>query len=164
MCCRATDGAKPTQIRLDCALVTYVSPLRCVFGPTLFFLRESHIQKKIKAQLLEAKAKSGAKDKRGALFALKRKKMYEGEVNKLNGARMTLESQVRFSVQCNRLPRAWRFLGVEASLCFSPPRPFLFLACCRGVTTIRSFLQRVSPGMRIMCSTSRQNNMRVCAW
>ncbi len=56
--------------------------------------RENHIQKKIKAQLLDAKAKSAAKDKRGALFALKRKKMYEGEVNKLNGARMTLESQV----------------------------------------------------------------------
>lgn len=44
--------------------------------------------------MLDAKAKSSAKDKRGALFALKRKKMYEGEVNKLNGARMTLESQV----------------------------------------------------------------------
>eukprot|EP00752_Nemacystus_decipiens_P001243 g1242.t1 len=56
--------------------------------------RENHIQKKIKAQLLDAKAKSQAKDKRGALFALKRKKMYEGEVNKLNGARMTLESQI----------------------------------------------------------------------
>ncbi|CAN0397556.1 unnamed protein product, partial [Ectocarpus fasciculatus] len=56
--------------------------------------RENHIQKKIKAQLLDAKAKSSAKDKRGALFALKRKKMYEGEVNKLNGARMTLESQI----------------------------------------------------------------------
>lgn len=56
--------------------------------------RENHIQKKIKAQLLDAKAKSSAKDKKGALFALKRKKMYEGEVNKLNGARMTLESQV----------------------------------------------------------------------
>ncbi|CAM9721264.1 unnamed protein product [Choristocarpus tenellus] len=55
--------------------------------------REAHIQKKIKAQLLDAKAKSGTKDKRGALFALKRKKMYEGEINKINGARMTLESQ-----------------------------------------------------------------------
>ncbi|CAM9985591.1 unnamed protein product [Discosporangium mesarthrocarpum] len=56
--------------------------------------REEHIQKKIKGQLLEAKAKSGTKDKRGALFALKRKKMYEGEINKINGARMTLESQI----------------------------------------------------------------------
>lgn len=63
--------------------------------------RENHIQKKIKAQLLDAKAKSQAKDKRGALFALKRKKMYEGEVNKLNGARMTLESQVLLSCRVN---------------------------------------------------------------
>lgn len=62
--------------------------------------RETHIQKKIKAQLLDAKAKSSAKDKRGALFALKRKKMYEGEVNKLNGARMTLESQVGNRALC----------------------------------------------------------------
>lgn len=56
--------------------------------------RETYIQKKIKAQLLEAKAKSKAKDKQAAMFALKRKKMFEGEVNKLNGARMTLESQI----------------------------------------------------------------------
>lgn len=65
-------------------------------------VRENHIQKKIKAQLLDAKAKSNAKDKRGALFALKRKKMYEGEVNKLNGARMTLESQVWPMLSCRR--------------------------------------------------------------
>lgn len=56
--------------------------------------REVHLQKKIKGQLLEAKAKSQAKDKKAALFALKRKKMYEGEINKINGARMTLEQQV----------------------------------------------------------------------
>jgi charged multivesicular body protein 4 len=56
--------------------------------------REVHLQKKIKGQLLEAKAKSQSKDKKAALFALKRKKMYEGEINKINGARMTLEQQV----------------------------------------------------------------------
>lgn len=56
--------------------------------------RELHIDKKIAAQLADAKAKSAAKDKRGAIFALKRKKMYEAEVEKLQGARMTLETQV----------------------------------------------------------------------
>ena len=56
--------------------------------------RELHIAKKITLQLQEAKLKSAAKDKRGALFALKRKKMYEAEVEKLQGARMTLETQV----------------------------------------------------------------------
>lgn len=30
----------------------------------------------------------------GAMFALKRKKMYEAEVSKLQGAKITLESQV----------------------------------------------------------------------
>ncbi|KAH7491871.1 hypothetical protein PRIC2_002494 [Phytophthora ramorum] len=56
--------------------------------------REQHIVKKIALQLQEAKHKSATKDKRGAIFALKRKKMYEAEVEKLQGARMTLETQV----------------------------------------------------------------------
>lgn len=30
----------------------------------------------------------------GALFALKRKKMYEGEVSKLQGARITMDQQI----------------------------------------------------------------------
>lgn len=56
--------------------------------------RETHIQKKIDQQLAEAKKRSARKDKRGALFCLKRKKMYENEIAKLQGARMTLESQI----------------------------------------------------------------------
>lgn len=56
--------------------------------------RELHIEKKIGMQLEEAKKKSAGKDKRGAIFALKRKKMYEAEIEKLQGARMTLETQV----------------------------------------------------------------------
>ncbi|KAI9917175.1 hypothetical protein PsorP6_013346 [Peronosclerospora sorghi] len=56
--------------------------------------RELHIMKKIALQLEEAKQKNAAKDKRGALFALKRKKMLEAEVEKLQGSRMTLETQV----------------------------------------------------------------------
>lgn len=56
--------------------------------------REEHIQKKIEQALLEAKAKSQKKDKNGALFALKRKKMYEAEIAKLQGARITLDSQI----------------------------------------------------------------------
>lgn len=56
--------------------------------------REEHINKKIEAALEEAKLKSQKKDKNGALFALKRKKMYEDEVSKLQGARITLDSQI----------------------------------------------------------------------
>ncbi|ETV98824.1 hypothetical protein H310_08328 [Aphanomyces invadans] len=56
--------------------------------------REAHIEKKMELQLEEAKKKSAAKDKRGAIFCLKRKKMYESEIEKLQGARMTLETQV----------------------------------------------------------------------
>lgn len=56
--------------------------------------REEHIQKKIESALQEAKVKSQKKDKNGALFALKRKKMYEAEISKLQGARITLDSQI----------------------------------------------------------------------
>jgi charged multivesicular body protein 4A/B len=56
--------------------------------------REDHITKKIDAALQEARLKSQKKDKNGALFALKRKKMYEAEVTKLQGARITLENQI----------------------------------------------------------------------
>lgn len=56
--------------------------------------REEHIQKKIEMALSEARQKSSKKDKNGALFALKRKKMYESEVSKLQGARITLDSQI----------------------------------------------------------------------
>eukprot|EP01031_Cornospumella_fuschlensis_P035445 gene35445-42963_t len=56
--------------------------------------REEHINKKIDASLQEAKLKSQKKDKNGALFALKRKKLYEAEVAKLQGARITMETQI----------------------------------------------------------------------
>ena len=39
--------------------------------------REAYIQKKIELMVAEAKAKMARKDKNGALFALKKKKMYE---------------------------------------------------------------------------------------
>lgn len=61
---------------------------------TVLEKREEHINKKIDACLAEARAKSQKKDKNGALFALKRKKMYEGEVAKLQGARITLDAQI----------------------------------------------------------------------
>jgi charged multivesicular body protein 4 len=56
--------------------------------------REDHINKKIETALAEARLKSQKKDKNGALFALKRKKMYESEISKLQGARITLDSQI----------------------------------------------------------------------
>lgn len=56
--------------------------------------REAHLQKKIDALTAEAKAKLVKKDKKGALFAMKRKKMYEGEIEKIENVKMTLETQV----------------------------------------------------------------------
>lgn len=56
--------------------------------------REAHIQKKIDALNAEAKLKLSKKDKKGALFAMKRKKMYEAEIEKIENVKMTLETQV----------------------------------------------------------------------
>lgn len=56
--------------------------------------REDFLQKKINHQLAEAKTKSKKGDKKGAMFCLKRKKMYEKEIDKLSGMRMNLEQQM----------------------------------------------------------------------
>jgi len=56
--------------------------------------REQHIQTKVDALVAEAKTKMSAGDKKGALFAMKRKKMYESEIDKINNTKMTLETQV----------------------------------------------------------------------
>ena len=56
--------------------------------------RQQLLYKRIDQQVAEAKRKSKAKDKKGALFCLKRKKMYEKEVAKIDGARLNIEQQV----------------------------------------------------------------------
>lgn len=56
--------------------------------------REEHIQKKIDTMVTEAKAKMAKGDKKGALFAMKRKKLYEAEADKIQNVKMTLETQV----------------------------------------------------------------------
>jgi charged multivesicular body protein 4 len=56
--------------------------------------REDYIMKKVNNQLKIAKEKNKAGDKRGAMFALKKKKMYEKEIDKLGNARITLEQQI----------------------------------------------------------------------
>ena len=56
--------------------------------------REAHIGIRVEHALKEAKQKAAKKDKQGALFALKRKKLFESEITKMQGQRITLESQI----------------------------------------------------------------------
>jgi charged multivesicular body protein 4 len=58
--------------------------------------RREHIQKKADRAVDDAKKKLAAKpqDKKGALFCMKQKKMYEAEVEKVGNAMFTLEQQV----------------------------------------------------------------------
>ncbi len=55
--------------------------------------RETHLQNKISACIVEAKKKAAAGDKKGAMMQLQRKKMYEQEIDAINGSRMQLEKQ-----------------------------------------------------------------------
>merc|ERR1719296_292331 len=56
--------------------------------------RATHLEKQIGQCLAIAKQKSAAKDKRGALFQLKRKKMFEKQVEQIEGKKMGLEMQI----------------------------------------------------------------------
>lgn len=56
--------------------------------------REEHLQRKIDAMGVEAKAKMAKKDKKGAMFAMKRRKLYEQEMDKIGNVKMTLETQM----------------------------------------------------------------------
>jgi len=56
--------------------------------------REQFLQKKGDQQTAEAKKFMQAKNKRAALMCLKRRKTYEAQMEKIAGARMTIEQQV----------------------------------------------------------------------
>jgi len=55
--------------------------------------REGHLQRKIDLTTQDAKAKMARGDKKGAMFAMKKKKLYEKEMDKIMNVKMTLETQ-----------------------------------------------------------------------
>merc|ERR1712039_436761 len=56
--------------------------------------REAHVETKLDKMVLEAKQKMAKGDKKGALYAMKRKKLYEQEQQKIQNVLFTLETQV----------------------------------------------------------------------
>ena len=56
--------------------------------------REKHLEAQITQALRNAKAKMKRKDKRGAVFQLKRKKMLEKRLNECQGMQLNLEQQI----------------------------------------------------------------------
>jgi len=56
--------------------------------------RETHLQKKIEQTLHAAKDKSKRRDKKGALFELKKKKQLENQLQQLQGKKFNLETQI----------------------------------------------------------------------
>jgi charged multivesicular body protein 4 len=56
--------------------------------------RERHLEKQVQGAVEEARRRNKNKDKRGALFQLKRKKMFEKQIEQLEGKRMNIETQI----------------------------------------------------------------------
>lgn len=56
--------------------------------------REAHLEKKIQVCLNAAKAKSKKRDKKGALYELKKKKQLENQLNSIQGKKLNLETQI----------------------------------------------------------------------
>merc|ERR1712187_773669 len=56
--------------------------------------REVHLEKKIQVCLNNAKAKSKRRDKKGALFELKKKKQLESQLQSIQGKKLNLETQI----------------------------------------------------------------------
>eukprot|EP00920_Eleutheroschizon_duboscqi_P036731 GHVT01088309.1.p1 GENE.GHVT01088309.1~~GHVT01088309.1.p1 ORF type:complete len:164 (+),score=52.52 GHVT01088309.1:464-955(+) len=56
--------------------------------------RQLHLEKKIQAQQEDATTRLARGDKSGALLALKRKKLYEGDLAQTSSSRFTLENQI----------------------------------------------------------------------
>jgi len=56
--------------------------------------REVHLEKKIQICLNTAKAKSKKRDKKGALYELKKKKQLENQLNSIQGKKLNLETQI----------------------------------------------------------------------
>mmetsp|Transcript_35698 Transcript_35698/g.53215 ORF Transcript_35698/g.53215 Transcript_35698/m.53215 type:complete len:199 (-) Transcript_35698:139-735(-) len=62
---------------------------RCTFSSH----REKHLGHKIDLMAKEAKVKMASGDKKGALNAMKRRKLYQSEQEKISNVKMTLEAQ-----------------------------------------------------------------------
>jgi len=60
----------------------------------IFHDREETLQRKIDVSIQEAKTKMAKKDKKGAMYALRRKKLFDDEMEKILNIKMTLEAQV----------------------------------------------------------------------
>jgi charged multivesicular body protein 4 len=61
--------------------------------------RQKLLEAKARNELENAKKKIRQKDKRAALYSLKKKKMYEAEVGKLDAIKMSMEQQI-FMIEC----------------------------------------------------------------
>ena len=62
-------------------------------SPTAQIHREASLNAKIQKLIVEAKEKNARGDKRGAVFAMKKKKLHEQELAKIENVKLTLETQ-----------------------------------------------------------------------
>jgi charged multivesicular body protein 4 len=84
------NGAKAKQQAPD--LNTSIQQLRGAINQ--LEKREVFLQKKIEQCLAKAKQRSKARDKKGALFELKKKKQLESQLQSIQGKKLNLETQI----------------------------------------------------------------------
>ena len=58
----------------------------------MIYNREAHLNERVEKLVAEAKQKNAKGDKRGALFALKKKKLHEKELAKIENMRVIISS------------------------------------------------------------------------
>jgi len=85
-------GAAPVHTGGSVAPAESIKKLRSTID--MLDKREQHLERKAQLEVAEAKKKLAAKNRRGAMMCLKRKKAYEAQIQRLSGARMTLDEQV----------------------------------------------------------------------
>jgi len=83
---------KPKQTAPTSDLNTSIQQLRSAVE--LLEKREAHLEKKVQQCLMIAKEKSKRRDKKGALFELKKKKQLETQLQSLQGKKLNLETQI----------------------------------------------------------------------
>lgn len=82
------EPKEPVEVKLYEAIIKYREAIETLEK------RRLHIEKKVCAQTQEAQNKAASGDKNGALFALKRRKAYQQELDQVSNAHMTLERQI----------------------------------------------------------------------
>jgi len=78
--------------------------------------REAYLQNKINHEVAEAKRHMALKNKKAALMCLKKKKIYESQIDSLNGSSMTIQKQLMAIEGANVTLQTLEMIGMGAKI------------------------------------------------